>query len=444
MSAIATVLIEMGYRVEGSDLKESSYVRRLRGMGAAVGLGHRAENLGEASFVVRSSAVRPDNPEILEAGSRGIPVISRAQMLSAIMATREGIAVAGTHGKTTTSSVITCMLIACGADPSYLVGGELNVIGGNAHYGSGDYLVAEADESDGSLLYLRPRIIVLTNVDWDHLDYFDSLEQTAEVFRRFLEVLPLDGTAVVCGDDARARQVGEDYASSGGRVLFYGRKHADCTFEVLSSSDRGNVMRITMGSETSEMSTRLSGMHNAYNCAAAFAVGRVAGMPAERMVEGISGCLGVRRRFETVGEEGGIAIVDDYAHHPTEVKAVMEMARLTGAARVVVVFQPHRYSRTRMLAGDFASALAEADSIVVADVYSAGEDPEPGITGKLIADGITERAPSKSVIYIESRAELARGVLEVIEPGDLVITMGAGDITRCGREILELLRKGEG
>lgn len=446
MSALAIVLLEMGYRIEGSDLKESSYVRRQRDLGAAIGLGHRAENVGDCVHVVRSSAIRADNPEILEAERRGIPVISRAQMLAAIMATRRGIAVAGTHGKTTTSSIVTCMLDGAGADPSYLIGGELNEIGGNAHYGSGEFLVAEADESDGSLLYLRPEAAILTNVDWDHLDFFDSLEHTARVFREFLDVLPRDGFAVICGDDARARVAGEEFGAAGGDVAFYGQlRDNDYRFEVTGATAVGSTFRAFAGGDLlADVRTRLPGIHNVYNTLAALAVGHRLGFPLEGLLDGIAGCRGVRRRFEQVGQRGGVTVVDDYAHHPTEVKAVLDMASDITDARIVAVFQPHRYTRTRMLGRQFGEAFGGAGLVVVTDVYAAGEEPEPGVTGKLIADSILENEPSKEVVYLESRTELARGVVGLLEPGDVVLTMGAGDITECGREILELLPDSEG
>ena len=441
MSAIATVLMQMGYRVEGSDLKESSYVRRLRDLGASIGIGHRAENVGDSRVVVKSSAIRSDNPEIIEAERRGLRVISRAEMLAAIMETRRGIAVAGTHGKTTTSSIVTCMLAGCGADPSYLIGGELNETGTNAHYGQGPFMVAEADESDGSLLHLRPEVIVLTNVDWDHLDYFDSPEHTAEVFSRFLQVLPLDGFAVICGDDPRARAVGMDYRGAGGNVFFYGSGEGnEYDFEVNDSGAWGTDFKVSEGGqETASVRISLTGMHNVYNSLAALAVGRELGLPLEGITKGIESCPGVKRRFEQVGVSGGVRVIDDYAHHPTEIRAVMDMAGKLDAERIVAVFQPHRYSRTRLLYGQFGESFDGAGLVVVADVYGAGEDPEPGVTGKLVADSILEHDPSMNVSYIDSRADLARGVVELLGPGDVVITIGAGDVTQCGREILELL-----
>ncbi|MFH1149626.1 MAG: UDP-N-acetylmuramate--L-alanine ligase [Actinomycetota bacterium] len=446
MSAIATVLLEMGYPVSGSDLKESANVLRLRGLGAAVGIGHRAENLGEARVVVRSSAIRADNPELLEAGQRGIPVLDRAQMLAAIMETRKGVAVAGTHGKTTTTSLVTQVLLSCGADPSYLIGGELNEIGGNAHYTEGDYLVAEADESDGSLLYLRPFATVLTNVDLDHPDYYESLEHTARVFTEFLRRTQAGGFAVVCGEDRPARHVGLGFRSEGGRVLFYGKAEAnDYRFTGESIGADGN--RFTVWYRDGELGgvrSGIAGLHNIYNSLAACALAHQLGFPFEEIARGIASFKGVRRRFETVGESAGIRVVDDYAHHPVEVEAVLGFARQACGGRIVAVFQPHRYSRTAAMAERFATSFTDADVVVVCDVYGAGEEPEPGVSGRLVADGITRAEVGKQVLYVPSRPELAAEVAAALGEGDTVITLGAGDVTLCAREILELLQEREG
>jgi UDP-N-acetylmuramate--alanine ligase len=444
MSAIATVLLEMGYGVEGSDIKESQNIRRLRQLGAVVGIGHRADNLGTASVVVRSTAISDGNAELAEARRKHIPVMGRAEMLAAIMSTREGIAVAGTHGKTTTSSLVAQMLIGCGADPSFLIGGELNEIGGNAHYGAGRYLVAEADESDGSLLFLRPVYAVLTNVDADHLDYFEDIEHTARVFLEFLGLLPPDGFAVVCGDDPRARGTGFDYRDSGGRLFLYGEGEVnDYRLSGASTGAAGiSFEAFFRGEPLGRVRVGVPGIHNAYNAMAALAVGHQLGFAVERAIEGIGRFQGVRRRFETIGDCRGIRVVDDYAHHPTEARAVLDLARAVAESRVVVVFQPHRYTRTRILADEFGRSFAGADLVVVTDVYGAGEDPEPGVTGELIADSITAREKDTAVVYEPSRAGLARAVVPLLEEGDLVITMGAGDVTQCAREILELLGEG--
>ena len=444
MSAIATVLLQMGFPVEGSDIKESQNIKRLRERGAVVGIGHRADNLGTASVFVRSSAISDRNPELGEAVRKHIQVIGRAEMLAAIMSRRKGIAVAGTHGKTTTSSLVAQMLIGCGADPSFLIGGELNETGGNAHYGSGEYLVAEADESDGSLLYLRPEVVILTNVDADHLDYFRDIEHTASVFLEFLQLLPPEGFAVVCGDDALARGTGASFRDSGGTLLTYGSgRDNDYRITDVAVTQEGTVFEAFGADERlGRVRVGIPGLHNAYNAMAALAVGHRLGFPMEAVIEGIGRFQGVRRRFETVGECRGIKVVDDYAHHPTEAKAVMELAASLGASRVVVVFQPHRYTRTKMLADEFGSSFKGADLVVVTDIYGAGEEPEPGVTGRLVAESIAARLGESRVSYEPSRAVLARSVVPLLREGDLVITMGAGDVTQCAREILELLVEG--
>jgi UDP-N-acetylmuramate--alanine ligase len=433
MSAIAIVLLQMGYHVEGSDLKESANVTRLRNLGAVVGIGHRAGNVGSAEVVVKSSAVPPDNPEIMEARRLGIPVIDRARMLAAIMATKKGIAVAGTHGKTTTSSLVTQMLLNCGADPSFLIGGELNEIGSNAHYGSGEYLVAEADESDGSLLFLHPMHVVLTNVEWDHPDYFESVEHTARIFREFLELLPPDGFAVVCGDDPHARVVGLDFKTAGGKAVFYGRgEENEYRFENPNTkSDGCGYTAFFNGSELGRVQTRIPGMHNIYNSIA-----------VEAAIAGISKFQGVRRRFELVGTRDGVSVFDDYAHHPTEVKAVLDLASSVAPDRVVAVFQPHRYTRTGKMASDYGPSFLGADLVVVTDVYGAGEEPQPGVSGRLVAESISARYPEKQLHYVASRTELAAAVVPLLRDRDTVITMGAGDITNCAREILDMLAVG--
>ena len=446
MSAIATVLLEMGYRAEGSDIKESANTKRLRRLGAVVGIGHRRENLAPPGLVVKSSAVSDENVEIVESSRMGIPIITRAEMLAAIMSMRKGIAIAGTHGKTTTSSMVAQMLLGCGTDPSFLIGGELNEIGGNARWGSGEYLIAEADESDGSLLYLRPWSAILTNVDGDHLDYYENLEHTARVFLEFLLLLPGGGFAVVCADDTPALEVGLSFKEKGGRVLFYGRgTRNDYGFEGEElRADGSEFEAFYLGENLGRVKTRVHGLHNVYNSLAAIAVGHQLGLSPEGAIEEIGRFQGVRRRFEAVGSRKGVQVIDDYAHHPTEIRAVLDLAGKIAKGRVVVVFQPHRYSRTRLLANEFGRSFEAADVIVVADVYGAGEDPEPGVTGKLVADNILESDPARQVTYVPSRAELARSVVSIVQEGDLVITMGAGDITQCGREILELLGDDEG
>ncbi|MBN1289789.1 MAG: UDP-N-acetylmuramate--L-alanine ligase [Actinobacteria bacterium] len=442
MSAIATVLIQMGISVEGSDIKESRNIDRLREMGAVVGIGHRPENLQNGKIVIVSSAISEGNPEIQEAEKLGLLKVTRAQMLSVIMSTRKSVAVAGTHGKTTTSSMIAQMMISCGMDPAYLIGGELNEIGGNACYGNGEYLVAEADESDGSLLCLCPEIAVLTNVDCDHMDYFNNIEEIADVFLKFLRLLPEDGFAIVCGDDRQARNVGLAYREGGGRVLFYGVGDEN-DYTIRNRSLAGSSYEAWYGEDMiGALELKIAGLHNMLNSLAALAAGHRLGFDMENALKGISGFSGVRRRFEHVGERSGVTVIDDYAHHPAEVKAVMNVARELSGGRIVVVFQPHRYSRTRTMAEQFGSSFDGADVVVVTDVYGAGEDPEPGITGKLVVDSIDQSKQVEDIYYFPNRISLARNIVDLLRKGDTVITMGAGDVTQCGREILELLDAG--
>ncbi len=442
MSAIANVLLDMGIKVTGSDIKESANVKRLRDRGAVIGIGHRPSNISSPSLVVRSSAVGEDNPEIVEAIKRGIPVITRAEMLAAIMRTKESIAVAGTHGKTTTTSLVAKILLDCGEDPAYLIGGELNETGGNARFGNGRFLVAEADESDGSLLLLEPMIAILTNVDADHLDYFKDVSHVAAIFKEFLRRLPHKGFAVVFGDDPLSRAVGEHLSKDGKEVIFYGARENNefrfsdfvwvdghCVFEIYEEERPLGKVRLSV-----------PGFHNACNALGAFAVCRRLGLPVSKILKAIEDFSGVRRRFEFIGESKGIRVLDDYAHHPTEVKAVLSMAKEIFPDRLVVVFQPHRYSRTLALADDFGRCFEDADFIVVTDIYGADESPEPGVTGELIVESIKKENPKKQVVYYSERATLASNVCSHLRKGDTVITMGAGDITQCSREILENLQ----
>jgi len=439
MSAIANVLLDMGIGVTGSDIKESANVRRLRARGAIIGIGHRRENITLPSVVVKSSAVGDHNPELAEAKKRKIPVVSRAEMLAAIMRTKKSIAVAGTHGKTTTTSIVAKVLLECGEDPAYLIGGELNETGSNARFGAGRFLVAEADESDGSLLFLEPDFAILTNVDTDHLDYFRDISHVASVFAQFLKRLPENGFAVVFGDDSVTRSVGENISREGVETIFYGTQGDNvfrfsnfrcelggCEFDVYEEGK--SLGKVRLG---------VPGFHNACNALAAFAVCLRLGLPKDEVINALESFSGVRRRFELVGEINGLKVLDDYAHHPTEVRAVLSMARQMFPNRVVVVFQPHRYSRTNALVEDFGRCFEDADLVIVTDVYGADEIPEPGVTGELIVESIKKENPNKHVIYYPERATLASNVCSHLEEGDIIITMGAGDITQCSREILE-------
>lgn len=441
MSAVATVLLEMGFRVEGSDIKESRNTRRLRGKGAVIGVGHRRDNVGRPSVVVKSSAVRDDNPELLAAVEKGIPVVTRAEMLGAVMGTGRAIAVAGTHGKTTTAALMAQMLMNCGKQPSFLVGGDLNEIGSNARYDRGEFLVAEADESDGSLLSLRLEVAVLTNVDIDHHDYYRDLDHTSEVFSGFLGLVPSGGFAVVCGDDPRALEVGRSFQQGGGELILYGSgEQNQYRFDRVEISGPGSAFDVWyQGRRLGRARVGIPGIHNASNALAAIATGHRLGLPEGDLLKSMADFGGVHRRFETVGMSGTILVIDDYAHHPTEVRAVLELASTLAESRVVAVFQPHRYSRTASLARAFGESFRKAGVVVISDVYGAEEEPEPGITGELVVDYTRECYPDKEVHYVPERSRLAREVCSVLQEGDMVLTMGAGDITQCAREVLEIL-----
>lgn len=441
MSAIATVLMEMGYGVCGSDIKESPGMLVLRKKGAVVGVGHRAENLGSPDLVVVSSAISDTNTEVMEARRRGIPIVSRAEMLSALMDTKVGIAVAGTHGKTTTTSMVASVLSQGGLDPTYLVGGELNDVGANARYGKGEYLVAEADESDGSFLLLNPKYSIVTNIEGDHLDYFGTIENAKDMFLSFLRNLSPEGVAVVCGDQEESRVVAEAYVEEGGKAVLFGSgsvcryRMTDMEFEKEST---GFTLEMN-GDSLGKVELTVPGKYNLYNALAAASLGLELGMDFSDISRGLSRFGGVRRRFERVGERSGIRIIDDYAHHPTEVEAVLKAARAFAKRRLVAVFQPHRYTRTQLLHERFGSSLGEADLVIITDVYAAGEFPLPGVSGKLILDSLLKHFPHKDAVYLPRRADLKRHIPPLLREGDLMLTLGAGDITGCGREIMEEL-----
>ncbi|MBC7252480.1 MAG: UDP-N-acetylmuramate--L-alanine ligase [Actinobacteria bacterium] len=443
MSAIAAVLLARGVEVSGSDLKESRNTERLREMGARVSIGHHPRNVEGAGVVVVSSAVPERNRELQEALRRGIPVLPRAAMLARIMEEGKGIAVAGTHGKTTTTSMVAMILSHAGLDPTYVIGGELNDVGSNAYAGSGEFVVAEADESDGSFLLLRPWAAVVTNVEEDHLDYYRGPERIREHFERFVELIPPEGILVLGGDDPVARSLqGIGRAKT---YTFGGGGDCDYRFSELRVFSGGSSFSVSFrGRRLGELRLRVPGRHNAYNALAALSLTHAMGVEFRVAAEALSSFRGVRRRFQLVDEVGGIRIVDDYAHHPSEVRSTLEAATLEDGKRVVCLFQPHRYSRTSALWRDFGTAFKHAHLLLLTDVYAAGEDPVPGVDGKLILNAVLEEEPCKQVVYVPRRAALGEAAVRFLRPGDLVITMGAGDISLCAREISALLRERDG
>jgi UDP-N-acetylmuramate--alanine ligase len=448
MSGVARILLARGLPVSGSDAKDSRALAALRALGADVHVGHDAAHVDGASTVVVSSAVRETNPELARARADGLRVLHRSQALGAVMAGRRGVAVAGTHGKTTTTSMLTVALQRCGADPSFAIGGELTESGANAHDGSGDIFVAEADESDSSFLVYAPQVSIITNVEADHLDHYGTVEAVRAAFDAFADRIVPGGSLVACLDDPGARDVAERAAARRGealRVITYGESpETDVRVTDLDASGPGVRFRLVAEQAPSRvLELRVPGRHNALNAAAAWSAGVALGLPADRLAEGLESFTGTRRRFEAKGEAGGVRVFDDYAHHPTEVAAVLRAARgVAGGGRVVAVFQPHLYSRTRIFAADFAEALALADEVVVLDVYAAREDPEPGVTGALIADRVP--LPSASVAYVPSWSAAAAEVASRARPGDLVLTIGAGDVTMLGPEVLDAVAAGAG
>jgi UDP-N-acetylmuramate--alanine ligase len=443
MSGLARLLLAAGHRVTGSDRSESATLAALRALGAEVWAGHDGTRLGRPDLVVASTAIRPTNPELVAARILDIPVLGRAQLLARLMEGKVGIAVAGTHGKTTTTGMVVAILEAAGLDPSFAVGGDFKATGVNAAAGSGPHFVAEADESDGSFLELAPTVAVVTNVEADHLDHWGDLEAVRGAFRAFVGRLPPDGTAVLCADDPGALALA---AAAPCPVVTYGFAAAAAVCgEVLAIDGRGaRVAVVADGRPLGEVTLTVPGRHNVANALGAIAAARAAGAPFDAAVAGLAGFTGAARRFHLRAEAGGITVVDDYAHHPTEVAASLAAARLGGWKRVVAVFQPHLYSRTRLFAAEFGRALAAADLVVVTDVYAAREDPEPGVDGALVADAARRARPDLDCVYEPRRTALAPRVATLLQPGDLVLTLGAGDITTLADELAPLLAHGAG
>ncbi len=437
MSGIAEVLLNLGYHISGSDLKESEVTRRLRTLGCDIAYGHRRENLREADVVVTSSAVRKNNPEVEAAEERLIPVIPRAEMLAELMRMKIGIAIAGTHGKTTTTSLISTVLAAGGLDPTVVIGGRLNSIGSNARLGQGEFLVAEADESDGSFLRLMPTIAVVTNIDPEHLDFYKGIEEIKESFLGFLEKIPFFGLAVLCLDHPNIQSLLPRLKK---RFTTYGLttqadfQAREIVFEGLSTSFDVFHHRQGIG----RLSLRMPGVHNVYNALATLATAFELDIPFRVVQETLRDFSGIQRRFQIKGEKKGILVVDDYGHHPVEIMATLKAARTGWTKRIVAVFQPHRYTRTQTLFKDFLTAFYDADVLVLTDIYPAGEDRIEGVESKALFEGLREYG-HKDVTYIAEKGEIVDHLLRILSPGDLVITLGAGDIWQVSEELVKRL-----
>jgi UDP-N-acetylmuramate--alanine ligase len=440
MSGIAEVLLNLGYRVSGSDLAESETTHRLQKLGAEVHLGHRSENLKEADVVVISSAVRKDNSEVKAAHERLIPVIPRAEMLAELMRMKYGIAVAGTHGKTTTTSMIATVLAHGGLDPTAVIGGKLNRFGSNAKLGQGELLVAEADESDGSFLKLSPTIAIVTNIDPEHLDYYQNLEEIQRAFLEFINKIPFYGLAILCLDHENVQALIPRVAK---RFVTYGLstqanfRATDITFHQLTTS----FQAFEDNRELGPVSIRMPGLHSVYNALATLAAARELDLSFAVVQEALGAFSGVQRRFQIRGEWGGTMVVDDYGHHPAEIKATLSAAKRGWDRRTVVIFQPHRYSRTRDLFKDFLTCFNQADVLFLTGIYPAGEeDPVPGVRVQDLCEGIKGYG-HKDVTLVLEKDKIVDAVFPRLRPGDMVFTLGAGDIWKIAERLVKELQE---
>ena len=449
MSGIARVAHDQGMQVSGSDIKESRYTKQLREAGITVFIGQKAENIPEGDpVVVLSTAILENNPELIEARRRGLEIWHRAQMLAHLGVGLDTLAVAGTHGKTTTSSMLASALDALGADPTFLIGGIVRAYGTNAHSGTGDHYVVEADESDKSFTYLSPKAVLVTNIEADHLDHYKDLDEIYDKFHDFMGLVPEDGVIVACGDEPHVVEIAR---SEGRRMYTYGFNEG-CDVRITSYEPHGIGSRYTAvmpdGTQVEGAIKQNPGRHNVLNATGVVALLWALGFDAAKVAQALSGFAGVRRRFDLVGEVGGVTVVDDYAHHPTEIAATISAAAGLGYKHVHVLFQPHRYSRaplfTQVLHDEFGAAFDKADSVTFMDVYPAGEAPVPGVSGKTFLNVVLEHEGHPQADFVAHRVDVVPHLMEKLQPGDLVITMGAGDVTAMGPQIIDALLKARG
>jgi UDP-N-acetylmuramate--alanine ligase len=442
MSGIAEVLLNLGYKISGSDLKNSAVTQRLAGLGATTFEGHAATNIIGADVVVTSSAISVDNPEVAEARRLHIPVIQRAEMLAELMRLKYGIAIAGMHGKTTTTSMVAAVLAAGGLDPTVVVGGRVDAMGSNARLGKSQYLVAEADESDRSFLKLSPILSVVTNIDREHMDCYRDMRDVRRTFLEFMERVPFYGVVVGCNDDAVLRRL---LPRVHRRVTTYGMSPGSDFLIGMGSSvgagEHNPVIRFRVTykeKDLGEFTLHVPGVHNVLNATAAIAVGTALDIPVEQIRAALDGFRGVDRRFQLKGKAAGVSVIDDYGHHPTEIRATLAAARQCGFRRVHVIFQPHRFTRTRDLMDEFAGAFADADTLCLLDIYPASEKPIEGITAEVVVKRIAG-AGNVSVTYAPSFPGAAAMVAALAQPGDMVLTLGAGSVSQLGGMILRKL-----
>ena len=447
MSGIAEVLLNLGYKVSGSDVKATPVTQRLASLGAVIYEGHEEQNAADAEVVVVSSAISPANPEVLQARRQHIPVIRRAEMLAELMRLKYGIAIAGMHGKTTTTSMVAAVLAAGGLDPTVVVGGRVDAMGSNARLGNSQYLVAEADESDRSFLNLSPILSVVTNIDREHMDCYRNMRDVKRTFVQFMDLVPFYGTVVVCNDDPVLRGLLPEVQR---RTVTYGtRRGSDLRITAVNSekmaSETTPLNRFEVrfeDRELGEFTLHVPGLHNVLNATAAIAVGLGLDVPVEHIRSGLDHFRGVDRRFQLKGKAARVTVIDDYGHHPTEIKATLSAARQCGFRKVHVIFQPHRYSRTQALMEEFATAFGDAETIWVLDVYPASEAPIEGVTGEVLAERIRQQS-GKDAKYQGSFSEAAHAAVAAAEEGDMILTLGAGNVSQLGASILEKLQARE-
>jgi UDP-N-acetylmuramate--alanine ligase len=441
MSAIAEVLLTLGYQVSGSDAKLSPITERLTKLGATVQVGHRAENVSGAKAVVVTSALDPANPEMAEARRLQIPVIPRGELLAELMRLKFGIAIAGSHGKTTTTSMVASILNTANLDPTVVVGGRVAAMqGSNARVGKSTFLVVESDESDGSFLKLAPILAVVTNIDREHLDHYASLEDIQDAFTEFVNKVPFYGAAVVCMEDANIQQI---FPKIRRRTITYGRSaQVDLEIQNIRLGPSGSDFALRRHeSDLGDFHLGVPGVHNVLNATAAAGIGLEVDVSVEKIREGLAAFSGVDRRFSLRGVENGVTVLDDYGHHPTEVKATLAAARLGGYKKIHVLFQPHRFSRTKFLMDDFAGAFNQADSLYLLDIYAASEEAIEGVNAKALVEKIRSFG-HRSANYVANMDEGVAAIAAVAAPGDLIVTLGAGSVSQAGEKILEKLRGG--
>lgn len=441
MSGIAEVLLNMGFKITGSDLKESDTTKRLKLLGANIYQpGHKKEYIEGADVLVVSSAIKKDNPEVVAAKEKGIPVIRRAEMLAELMKLKDGVAIAGSHGKTTTTSLIATVLYHAGLDPTVITGGKLNAFGSNAKLGQGQIIVAEADESDGSFLKLSPTWVVVTNIDPEHLDHYGSMENLKKSFIEFINKIPFYGLASICIDHPGVQSIIPFIER---RFVTYGLSSL-ANWRAIEIDQKGLLMEFSVlynGRIKGRIRLKQPGIHNVLNALACISIADEIGIEFETIKEGLELFEGVQRRFTIKGSENGITVIDDYGHHPEEIKATLKAVRgCYKQSRIVVIFQPHRYSRTKLLFEQFCNAFNYCDLLFVTEIYPAGEDPIEGVSGRKLSEGIKLHG-HRNVVYIEKQEEIATEVIKLLREGDIVLTLGAGDIWKQGEEILRLLRK---